>query len=177
MIGVSPPLAAAAAKPPSLPELDVLSEVRARAILACPARRSLLNSRAARKKKKVSMCRAQPRQTNQPRCCVALGQLYVADRFDVDDPLHGYQVRGARALLIDTQPQPPAHERVSTQPQPCYSRGFRHGEHGIVKPRPWPPSGTHPPPGGVVPFQTDRHTQWLLAVGSLGGCSWCFNSF
>ena len=38
-----------------------------------------------------------------------------------------------------------------------YLQASRHGGHGIVNPRSWPPSGTHPPPGGVVPFQTDRH--------------------
>jgi len=44
-----------------------------------------------------------------------------------------------------------------SQPSPSRATpGFRHGENGLVKPRSWPPSGTHPPPGGVVPFQTDR---------------------
>ena len=49
--------------------------------------------------------------------------------------------------------------------QPSRSRAttsFRHVEHGIAKPRSWPPSGTHPPPGGVVPFQPDRHIAPLL---------------
>ena len=45
------------------------------------------------------------------------------------------------------------------QPSPSRATpGFRHGGHGVVKPRSWPPSGTHPPPGGVMPFRTDRHT-------------------
>ena len=49
------------------------------------------------------------------------------------------------------------------QPSPSRATpGFRRGEYGIVKPRYWPPSGTHPPPGGVVPFQTDRHIAPLL---------------
>ena len=49
------------------------------------------------------------------------------------------------------------------QPSPSRATpGFRHGGHGIVKPRPWPPSDTRPPTGGVVPFQTDRHIAPLL---------------
>ena len=60
------------------------------------------------------------------------------------------------ALLIDTRPQPPpSYERVPpTKPTPAGpSRArlyklqvIRSGKHGMVKPRLWPPSGTHPPP-------------------------------
>ena len=49
----------------------------------------------------------------------------------------------------------------------CNTPGWalNHGEHGIVKPSSWPPSGTHPPPGGVVPLQTDRHSPHVFACG------------
>ena len=40
------------------------------------------------------------------------------------------------------------------QPSPSHATPAIHsGKHSIVKPRPWPPSGTHPPPDGVVPFK------------------------
>ena len=59
------------------------------------------------------------------------------------------------------------------QPSPSRATpGFRHGGHGIVKPRSWPPSGTHPPPGGVVLLQTDRHitpSHNLRALGAACG--------
>ena len=57
-----------------------------------------------------------------------------------------------------------------SQPSPSRATpGFRHGENGLVKPRSWPPSGTHPPPGGVVPFQTDRRILWFGSNTTAGG--------
>ena len=73
----------------------------------------------------------------------------------------------ARALLIDTRPQPPAYERVPTQPKPFYSKLSAMESTDIVKPRSWPPSGTHPPApwrGGAVSNRSPQGFLLLLRI-------------
>ena len=68
----------------------------------------------------------------------------------------------ARTLLISTRPQPPAHERIPTQPQPCYSKLSAMESTALLNPN---LVGRHPAPtrplaaGRVVLFQTDRHKE------------------